>query len=278
MGVLRRFAVAAVIAALAAVVSLPAGAYANHLTPSIQVKLEIVRKARECGRNTVGQNAACGWRGGYVARLSWSASCGPEPGASAEIALNTSVVKRNGKLGIGYTTSNPDALSGEERVDIRPGLKLRPAADVTCVATTSDGNSETTHSARAQAVGADVFVRPFLDGYAIRRGTICGVRVPSRKIGTTFQARQSATVTWGLRFTGTSLLRPGNLGAQLRQISLRASGAARLRGSPVRHLLRENDYAQFVRPRRGGRVKLWAVIGGVATNTVTARALPRRGC
>ena len=123
-----------------------------------------------------------------------------------------------------------------------------------------------------------MFVRPFLDGYAATRGTICGVRVPSRKIGLIFQARQSATVTWGLRFSGASLLRPGSLAAQLRQISLRASGAARLRGSPVRHLLRENDYAQFVRPRRGGRVKLWAVIGGVATNTVTARALPRRGC
>ena len=278
MGVLRRFAVAAVTAALAGVLFLPAGAYANHLTPSIQVKLELVRKARECGRNALGQPAKCGWRGGYVARLSWRASCGPEPSASAEIAIDTSVVKRDGRRGRTYLTSNPDALSGEERVDIRPGLKLRPAADITCVATTSDGNTETSHTARAQAVGADVFVRPFLDGYVIRRSTICGVRVPSRKIGTTFQARQSATVTWGLRFTGDSLLRPGNLGAQLRQISLRASGAARVRGAPVRHLLREDDYAQFVRPRRSGRLKLWAVIGGVATNKVTARAIPRRGC
>jgi hypothetical protein len=123
-------------------------------------------------------------------------------------------------------------------------------------------------------------VRPYLDGYDIPRNSICGVRVPRGKDSLWLQARQYATVGWGLRFSGQSLLRPGSFAAQLKQIVLRASGAGvRLRRSPARHVFKEAGYAQFIRPRRRGSVLLWATIGGVATNKVRVPviALPR-GC
>ena len=245
----------------------------------MSVKLELGKKVRECGRNTVGRRTRCGWRGAYSARLSWSGSCGPEPAASAELAVNLNVVKRNGKLGKGYTSFNPDQLSGEETVRIPPGYRVRGQADITCVATTTNGTVETYHEGRAAAASADIFTRPFLDGYDITRNTICGVGLRNRKLDTTFQARQFATVSWGLLFSGPSLLRPGSLKSELKQIVLRARGAgARLRRSPVRGLLREFGYSQYVRPRRRGRVTLWATIGGVATNKVKAPVIGRRGC
>ena len=258
---------------------LPTGARANHLAPGVSVKLELVKKARECGRNTVGRRAPCGWRGAYDARLSWSASCG-DPSASAELAVNANVVKRDGKLGRGYTSFNPDQLSGQETVRLTPGTRVRALAEVSCTLTATNGEVETAHAGRAGGSSGDVFIRPFLDGYEITRSTICGVRLPGRKLGTTLQARQYATVGWGLRYSAQSMLRPGSLSRQLKQVVLRASGAgARLRRSPARHLVREVGYAQFVRPRRRGRVSLWAVIGGVATNKVKVPVirLPR-GC
>jgi len=160
---------------------------------------------------------------------------------------------------------------------VSPGSRVRAQADITCTTTTSDGEAETFHSARAEATSSDVFVRPYLDGYDITRNTICGP-LPRGGIGTTLQARQFATVGWGLRFSGTSMLRPGSLSSQFKQIVLRASGAgARLRRSPARHI-READFAQFVRPTRRGRVTLWATIGGVATNKIKVPVIGRRGC
>ena len=243
------------------------------------MKLELVKKARECGLNAVERRARCGWRGAYDARLSWISACG-DPSASAELAVNANVVRRDGKLGRDFTAFNPDQLSGQETVRLSPGTRFRALAEVTCVLTTTNGAVETTHTARAEGRSGDVFIRPFLDGYRITRSTICGVRLPGRKLDTTLQARQYATVGWGLRYSAASLLRPGSFSRQLKQVVLRASGAgARLRRSPARHLFREAGYAQFVRPRRRGRVSLWAVIGGVATNKVKVPVirLPR-GC
>ena len=123
--------------------------------------------------------------------------------------MNT--VRPSGSLVRGYASFNPDEPSGEDTLYLSPGSRIRAKADITCTATTSDGSNETFHSANAAATSGDLSSRPFLDGYNIGRSSICGVRLPNRKLSTTLQARQGATVTWGLRFVGNALLRPGSL-------------------------------------------------------------------
>jgi hypothetical protein len=268
----RYIALAAVTLALTAAVA--PSAHADHLTPTVTASLQLGAKVRDCDSQGI-----CG--GSREATVSWSASCGPGLGPEAveEIQVNLLSIGPTGRR-FGYDGESFDGsigLTGSFALVAGPGMRVAGEVVLVCnVETTSAEGDIVEHRARASATTAPAFLPPRLGGFRTTSASFCGVNVPRSKVDRWLQAGESFELAWFLRYQGNSLIRRGVPG--LRQIKLFARGAGiRLRRTPSRILLRQFGYfGTYVRPRRGGTLRIWATIGGHRTNTMRVRVLPKR--
>jgi hypothetical protein len=269
----RYIALGAATLALAALTA-PA-AQANHVAPTVTASMQLAGKVRDCDSRQV-----CG--GSRRALVSWSASCGPGLGQDAveELGVGLSSIGPTGRRFAydGESFDSVDAqLTGSHAFVAGPGMRMAGEVTITCVAETvnSEGYLEE-HRATARADAGQAYLPPRLGGYMTTRASFCGVNVPRSKTTKWLQAGQYGDLVWLLRYQGNSLIRRGVPG--LRQIKLFARGAGiRLKRKPARPIFREfGEFGAFVRPRRGGTLRIWATIGGKRTNTMRVKVLPKR--
>jgi hypothetical protein len=269
----RRFtALAAAVLALTAA-SAPA-AHADHVAPSVTATLELGKRVRDCNLDGICARAR-------RATVSWNASCGPAapPDAVETIDVTIYGVRPDGTRFPydGETLEADVPMSGSMSMTAGPGLRFTGEVVVTCnaVVTDEEGN-QVEHKASATAGTAQFYLAPQLVAFRTTSASFCGVNVPTSKVDKWLQAGQYFELAWFMRYSGASLMRRGV--APLRQIKLFARGAGiRLRATPDRGMLREFGYlGTFVRPRRGGTLRIWATIGGKRTNTMRVRVLPKR--
>ena len=148
---------------------------------------------------------------------------------------------------------------------------------VTCTTTVTDAEGdEVEHRAKATAASEQFYLPPQAIGARTTYSGFCGVRVPSSKVDRWLQAGQTADLAWLMSYSGAAMFKPGV--APLRQVKLFARGAGvRLKRSPDRSMLRQyNSIGTWVRPRRGGTLRIWATIGGHKTTTLLVKVLPKR--
>jgi hypothetical protein len=271
---MRRLVVAAAALAAALGVAAPA-AQANHVAPSVNATLELGEKVKDCDSRQV-----CG--GSRRATISWNASCGPGlgPEALSEIEVGILGVRPNGRR-FAYDGQAFDSLEvglvDSRSMTAGPGLRFLGEVKVTCSAevVNSEGHLEE-HRASGSATTGELYLPPRLAGFTIPRGSWCGVNLTGNQSSRILQAGQYFDVLWFMRYSGASLFRPGI--APRRQVRLFARGAGlSLRRFADPAILRNyGEIGTFIRPRRGGTLRIWATIGGEKTNTLRIRVLPKR--
>lgn len=265
-------------AAVVAVLVVPGSAAAvEDIQPTASVSITLGGKAKEC------VEGRCKYRGGRKATVTWTSSCnvpGQDAGPSTEISLMARV-KRPGARPVGYETVNVDesgeGASGGANVVIPAGVRLFAQIDVSCSYTTYDADANRVeHTGKTSATSADVFLNPALVSHEFPQNTHCGyARSNPFKVA---QVGQFAKLDYELRFSALSLLPSTGLAAELSGIRLHGRGGGlNFKRKPDRNALRKQGvYQVWFRPRRGGTLKIWATIGGVKTNTLRIKVLPKR--
>jgi hypothetical protein len=263
-----------VVAAAAALSAAPA-AHANHVAPTASASLELGGKVADCDPGTF----VCG--GARRATISWNVSCGPGQGHEAleEIEVSILGVTPTGRR-FTYSSETLDyetPFTGSLGMTAGPGLRFLGRVVATCAVETVDSEGYAdTHRAGATAETQQLYRPPFLRETRISSGTWCGVRLGPRQSERLLQAGQYFEVAWTLRFDSASLLR--RRVPLLRQIRLHARGAGiRVKKRPDRGMLRDPGViGTWFTPKRAGRLKVWATIGGKKTNVRRMRVLPKR--
>jgi hypothetical protein len=264
-----------VLAALTALAAAAPAAQADHVAPSITATLALGTTVKDCSASGLCARAR-------RAVVSWNASCGPAAPADAlqEVDVGIYGVRPNGGRFSydGEALEGDDAtLSGSLAMTAGPGLRFFAEVTVVCnaVVTDAEGN-QVEHKGQATATTTQFYLPPQLMDFRTTRAGFCGVSVPNSKIDRWLQAGQYADLAYYLRYSAGALLKPGV--PEMRQIKLFARGAGvHLKRSPDRGMLRElGEIGTWVRPRRGGTLRIWATIGGKRTNTLRVRVLPKR--
>jgi len=263
-----------VVAAAASLSAAPA-AHANHVAPTASASLELGSKVNDCDPGTF----ICG--GARRATISWNASCGPGHGHEAleEIEVSILGVTPTGRR-FTYSSETLDyeaPFSGSMEMVAGPGLRFLGSVKVTCAVETVDSNGYLdTHRGSATAETAQLYRPPFLKETSVTSGTWCGVRLGPRRSERILQAGKYFEVSWTMRYDAASLIRRGR--PMLRQIRLHGRGAGiRFKKKPDRSMLRDPGViGTWFTPRRAGKIKLWATIGGKKTNVRRMRVLPKR--
>ena len=270
---MRRAAV--LIAAATAVLGIAPAAHANHVAPTASASLELGGKVNDCDPGTF----VCG--GARRATIGWNASCGPGHGQEALESIEVLIlgVTPSGRrfTYAGETLDFEAPFTGSLDMTAGPGLRFLGQVIVTCAVEVvdSEGNSET-HRASASAETAQIYRPPFLRETRVTSGTWCGVRLSPRQSERVLQAGQYFEVSWTLRFDAASLMRSGV--PMARQIRLHGRGAGiRFKKRPDRSMLRDPGViGTWFTPKRAGRIKLWATIGGKKTNVRRMKVLRKR--
>jgi hypothetical protein len=262
---------------LAALLALAAGApaaQADHVAPSVTATLTLGKAVKDCSAAGLCARAR-------RAVVSWNASCGPSapPGAAQEIDVGIYGVRPNGTRFAydGEALDFEPPLNGSLTMTAGPGLRFFAEVTVVCnaVVTDAEGN-QVEHKGEATATTSRFYLPPQLMDFRTTRAGFCGVNVPNSKIDKWLQAGQYADLAYYLRYSGKALLKPGV--PEMRQIKLSARGAGvRVKRSPDRTMLNQlGEIGTWVKPRRGGTLRIWATIGGRRTNTLRVRVLPKR--
>ena len=273
---IRRAAIAVTVVSGAAL-AVPGPAVAGHLQPSVSVSVTDLGEAPICRAGLPAETVCSAYRGSRRVRVDWTASCGagaPEGAFSAESWADLAIRPRNPARRV-IVTREPAGMetpSGGREELVGPGRRVFARAQVVC----DDGEERVT----AQADSAEtVVVAPFLHGFELERATFCGAKgrsVPRRDQRRGIGASDFQTLDWVLGFDFESMLmRPSVTGA-LKEVRLRAAGrGVRLRvgpgSGPLRAGLRRGApvwRATLFSPR-SGRVRLWAEVGGLKTNTIS---------
>jgi hypothetical protein len=270
----RRY-IALAAAALALAAAAAPAAQANHVAPTASASLELGGKVADCDPGTF----VCG--GARRATISWNASCGPGHGHEALESIEVLIlgVTPTGRRFTysGETLDFEAPFTGSLDMTAGPGLRFLGQVIVTCAVETvdSEGNA-VTHRASATAETQQLYRPPFLRETRITSGSWCGVNLTPRQTERLLQAGQYAEVAWTLRFDAASLMRRGVPAS--RQIRLHARGAGiRVKKRPDRGMLRDPGViGTWFTPRRAGKLKVWATIGGKKTNVRRMRVLPKR--
>ena len=271
---MRRVVVAT--AALAAGLGIAApAAQADHVQPTVTASLVLGGKVKDCDSRQV-----CG--GSRRATISWDASCGPGRGREAlqEVDVGIYGVKPNGRRfpydGQAYDNEEVDLVDSVSMV-AGPGLRFIGVVEVVCSVefVNADEHLET-HTARATATTSDLFLPPRLSAFRIGRGSWCGVNLTGNQSARLLQAGQYFDLMWFMRYSGASLFKPGV--APRRQLKLfgRGAGISFKRFADPAILRNYGEIGTWVRPRRGGTLRIWATIGGKKTNALAIKVLPKR--
>lgn len=271
----RRRLVLALGAVVAATLALAPAAQAGHVAPTVTASLELGSKVNDCDPGTF----VCG--GGRRATISWNASCGPGLGHESLEEIDVAIlgVTPSGRRFTysGETLDFEAPFQGSLGMVAGPGLRFLGSVKVTCAVDTvdSEGNSET-HRGSATAETAQFYRPPFLQETRVTSGSWCGVNLSPRQSERVLQARQYFEVSWTMRYDAAALMRRGV--PMMRQIRLHGRGAGiRFKKKPDRSMLNDPGViGTWFTPRRAGRIKLWATIGGKKTNVRRMRVLPKR--
>lgn len=220
--------------------------------------------------------------GTRVARVTWSVECGARPFVT--------VVVRASRAGGGSpirlaTEDGGEAASGITTTIIEPGARVFATVSVDCYyEQDASGSGPESHSAVAtSAPTPEVLVPPWLREVRAIYNNFCNVNPPGSGAHV-MQAGQHGILDFGIDFRDRSLLGVKRRSpAGVRKMWLRASGAGiRARKHPELFLLGEFGRRQPIsaglrlNPRRAKPLELWAEVGGVRTNSLMMRVLPRR--
>jgi hypothetical protein len=260
----------AALAALAALAVAAPAAQADHVAGTVSATLTLGETIKRCGDS------------GFCTRskratIAWNASCN---GAGVEsIDVSIMGVRPNGKRFAydGETFDYDIPMTGSLDMTAGPGLRFYGEVVVTCTATVIDADGyEVEHRAKATATTEQFYLPPQVAGARTGRSSFCGVRVPSSKVDRWLQAGEYADLGWYMSFSEKAMFKPGV--PFLRQFKLYARGAGiRLKRSPDRSIANQYDMiGTWVKPRRGGTLRIWATIGGHRTTTYRIKVLPKR--
>jgi hypothetical protein len=256
----RRAAVAVALAMLV----MPAGASANHIQPAVSIHLTDLGVQKDFSHHV---------------RVEWQGGCGPNaPNAlvnsdKANVKLML-VPARAGKHPVAASTLPIETANDNWEFDVDPGRRLFARVTLVCQEDMPGATPEddpVTESATATAdTPEQVYVPPRLLGYHLSRASYCG-NTTARQRATGMGAADFQTLNWKLSFGTTSMLQHPSVTGILEEVRLRASGKGmRVRVGPASGPLRKyQEFQATIFSPRSGKVKIWAEIGGVRTNSLT---------
>jgi hypothetical protein len=272
---MRRMLRIAPLVALAALAGPVPVASADHVQPTVTASLVLGKPVKDCDSHQV-----CG--GSRRATISWSASCGPGVGPEA---LETVEVAIQGIRPSGRRFDYDGEAFDSEQVGLTdsvsmiagPGLRFTGVVKVTCFVQTVNADGDPVdHRGSATATTGELFLPPRTAGFSVMRGTWCGVNLTGNQSSRILQAGQYFDVAWFMRYSGASLFKSGVPAKRQVKLFGRGAGTSFRRFADPGILRNYGEIGTWVRPRRGGTLKIWAVIGGKKTNTLSIRVLPKR--
>lgn len=218
-------------------------------------------------------------RGSRLVRVTWSVACSAEY-PLVEVKLWT---PRPGKSPVVFDSREEGTHSGVTTFHVEAGTRVFATVEVLC---DFEGDGETIDYHRVRAESAPTvaaFNPPRLVLVENVGNSFCGVVPTIRQLSRTLQARETSSWDLDLIFNADSLLAVKRRSAAwFRRIRIHARGAG-LRGSArarpwVPGAIGPITTQAGVRlvPRRGGRLKIWAVIGGEKTNVLSLKVFPKR--
>jgi hypothetical protein len=216
--------------------------------------------------------------GTHDVRVDWQGTCGPNaPSATVAEGAKYEVVIRPARAGRRPVVAKSNAIeatSGSETIELDPGRRIFARITLACedsVPGPTPDDDPTIESASAKAESPEtIYAPPRLLGYHDSRASYCG-NVTARQRATGIGAADFETIEWQLSFGATSMLQHPSVTGILKEVRLRASGKGmRVRIGPASGPLRKyQSFQATIFSPRSGRVKIWAEIGGVKTNSLT---------
>jgi len=147
-----------------------------------------------------------------------------------------------------------------------PGLRFFGEVVVKCAVRGPDVDEDGApieHSGQATGRTDQLYLPPRLAAFRTTFGSFCGVNVPAKRTAFLLQAGEYAELEWLLRYSVPSLIRRG--------------AGIRVEASPDRGMLSEfGAIGTGLKPRRAGKLRIWATVGGKKTNTRRVTVLPKR--
>jgi hypothetical protein len=265
---------AATLSVAALIAAAPAGA---HHSASAAASLGLDPPQAGCKLSESSYRSKC--RGSRVVRVTWSVGCAyPDP--IVEVRFWT---PRPGKSPIVMETEEGSAASGVTVKRFEAGTKVFATVRVYCDFE-GDGDTIDAHRITAEsAPTAEAFIPPRLVLVESVTNSFCGIVPTNRQARYGLQAGETSGFDFTLIFNEDSLLgTDARSRAGLRRTLLHARGAGLNGKAPARPWLPgatgpvPTQAGVRLVPRRGGKLRVWAVIGGAKTNVLTLRVLPRR--
>lgn len=196
-------------------------------------------------------------------RVDWTSSC--PPGSTTDTTSYFRYVQHSPK---GKRTLGPKEqafeTAGSQVDEILAGRRVSLLMYLSCG---PDDESVPTQSGFAES--NTIYIPPRITGWSVERGSYCNTSQRQQRKGV--GAADFQTLNWKLVFGGASFLESVSMTTILEGVRLRASGKGlRFRYGPRSGPARKYGvYQGTIFTPRSGSVKLWAEIGGVATNKIT---------
>jgi hypothetical protein len=262
-----------------AVLCIAAPASAHH---SISASAALTLEPPRAGCKLVELRTKSRCDGSQVVRVDWSwGPCAEPDRGGATVHFWTP--RPGGGKPVELEAREPEGMSGALRVRFDAGVRVFATVTAVC---DSDGDGDTIppHTATAESPATpEAYIPPRLTRVQALTNSFCGLNVPNRWLTTVLQARQPSGVDFSLTFDDSSLLgvrRFSRAGRAKTILYARGAGLkfhARARSSvPGPTAPIPTGAGMRWVPRKGGTLKVWAVIGGYKTNVLAFRVVPPR--
>lgn len=267
---------AAALVLAAAFAAAPAGAHHSGST-SANASLTMDPQSPNCKLVERTYRSKC--KGSQVARVTWSVDCiNPDP--IVEVRFWT---PRPGKSPVILDTREADTHGGVTAVRFEAGTRVFATVKVYCDFP-GDGDTIDDHRVTAESPPtAEGFIPPRLVRVESVTNSFCGINPTNRQLRFGLQARETSDWDFTLIFNEDSLLgrsRDSRAGRKATRLRARGAGvnyndlaAPWVSGATGRI---PTQAGMTMVPRKAGKMKVWAVIGGAKTNVLTLRVLPKR--
>jgi len=267
-----------VAAVLCWVLAAAASASATH-TASATASLTMDPASPSCKLVETTYRTRC--KGSRVVRVTWSVSCS-NPDPIVNIRFWTPRPGRSPEEMLAVEESVPSGVTVKR---FEAGTRVFATVKVFCD-DPGDGDTVPDHRVVAESPPtAEAFIPPRLLKVEAVGNSFCGFLPTRTQLRYGLQARQTSRWDYSLVFNEDSLLgmsrykHPGRVRTRLhaRGAGVNYNDIAAPWVPGVTGRIPTEAGTTFV-PRRGGPLKVWAVIGGYKTNVLTLRVVPRRGC